>query len=195
MKISIRKSVFETNSSSMHSLIITNEKNKDEDLKKHDEKLNPAGFYYDRPVINDKAEKVYFLAALFENDKDNFGFLRFQHKVFLKVLKDNNETELLHNIELHRHQYCLNRDRRYCCNYFCEDVLMDCDCNFVEQFNKYFGNINDTSYLLSDDVNEDNILDIATKQFELNDRNKRELYQRLYDFIYKDGVIIPYEYL
>lgn len=33
MKIQIRKGMFETNSSSVHSLIITNARNKDEDYK------------------------------------------------------------------------------------------------------------------------------------------------------------------
>ena len=55
---------------------------------------------------------------------------------------------------------------RFCSNYFDNDVLIDCDCKFPKEFFNYFGVVSD-----------------------------EEMYQKLYDFIYGDGVIVPYEYM
>lgn len=165
MKISIRKGSFETNSSSMHSLVITNKKNQKNDYCKRKKEIENWGFYYsDKPVI-DKENKVYFLAALFEYDNHYDKVMSREYNIFLKILEDNNEEELLKNLQQNAKQFKEN-GCRFCSNYFDNDVLIDCDCKFPKEFFNYFGVVSD-----------------------------EEMYQKLYDFIYGDGVIVPYEYM
>lgn len=165
MKISIRRKAFETNSSSMHSLIITNERNKDEDYKRRENDIENYGLYYSNTPIMDKENKIYFLCSLFDYDKDYDNSLKREYEIFLRVLKDNNENELLSSFNTKKEK-CKEYDCRVCSNYFENDVLIDCTCRFDKEFKDYFGNCNDD-----------------------------ELYNKLYDFIYGDGVIIPYEYM
>ena len=71
MKIVIRKHSFETNSSSHHSLIFTNEKMKDRDIEKENYDKEP----FEEPGINEvceKEKKAYFLAGLFDYENKHY---------------------------------------------------------------------------------------------------------------------------
>ena len=165
MKISIRKGAFETNSSSMHSLVITNKKNQKKDYNKRKKEIENWGFNYSDKPVTDKENKVYFLAALFEYDNYYDKVMSREYNIFLKILKDNNEEELLETLQQNTKQF-KEKGCRFCSNYFDNDVLIDCDCKFPKEFFNYFGMV-----------------------------SEEELYKKLYDFIYGDGVIVPYEYM
>lgn len=171
MKLVIRKNTFETNSSSHHSLIITNEANLEKDLaeKREDDLFFFCGGPHE--PVRTKEEKVYFLAGLFDYETIDSNFMSYEYKIFLKVLEDNNEHLLLENIKAHRNMYIANRgEEPYCCNFFSNGPLVDCSCGFYTQFKKYFRK------------DETGI-------------SKEELYKNLYDFIYGDGIIVAYEEL
>lgn len=193
MKIAIRRGVFETNSSSNHALMITDKDNYENDKIKFEEKMN-SGFFpchggFAKP-ITDKAEKAYFLAHLFDCDKRNFNRLKKEYKIFTYVLKDNNETEILENIRLNHEKYINERSWCYCRKYYYDDILDHCTCNFEHEFNKYFNYIDVNKYLAY--LLDDN----AKKDFEeLIKKDDRNLYEKIYDFLYNDGMIVPFEYL
>lgn len=165
MKISIRRASFETNSSSMHSLVITNKKNQKKDYKNRKKEIENWGLYYSDTPVSDKENKVYFLAALFDYDDYYDKVMGREYNIFLKILKDNNEEELLEKIKIRNEEF-KRLGCRMCSHYFDNDVLIDCTCNFPKEFFNYFGVVSD-----------------------------EELYSKLYDFIYGDGVIVPYEYM
>ena len=76
MKIQIRRGMFETNSSSNHSLIITNAKCKKDEIKKHKNKMEEEyfcqGFFNDE--ISSKEDKILMLGGLFDYDHRFFYF-------------------------------------------------------------------------------------------------------------------------
>ena len=71
MKIQVRRGMFETNSSSVHSLIITNERDKDEDYKKmqKDEVLWYPDYITVGNCVHTKEDKVLMLGGLFDSEK------------------------------------------------------------------------------------------------------------------------------
>lgn len=172
MKIQIRKNIFETNSSSTHSLIITNSRDLDKDMEKM--KKEEKYFYPEYIRINchiaSKEKKVLMLGGLFNFENKINNCLKDEFQVFLQVLKDNNEKELLKKIEENTLNYKDEYDEPYCTNYFEDGCLIECNCKFKEKFIEYF----------------------AKKK--VIDENKKELYQKLKSFIYEDGIIIPYEF-
>ena len=90
MKITIRRSVFETNSSSNHSLIISNKKDLKEDIEKN--KLD-EDFYHsygaeENPIIT-KEDKCFFLQGIFEESLSSKKCSISLYNIFKKVLKDN----------------------------------------------------------------------------------------------------------
>ena len=197
MKIGIRRGVFETNSSSNHALMITDKDNYEDDKIKFENEMN-SGFFpchggFAKP-ITDKAEKAYFLAHLFDRDKSHFNRLKKEYKIFMYVLKDNNENEILENIKINHEKYINERSWCYCRKYYCDDILDDCTCGFEHEFNKYFHHIDVDKYLdyLLNDNKDEKTKDDFEKLIKKDDRN---LYEKIYDFLYKDGMIVPFEYL
>ena len=140
MKIQIRRGMFETNSSSVHALIITNERNKDkdyEDMKKEEHLWYPE-YITTSKCVHTKEDKVLMLGGLFDSENIPYRNLVEEYKIFLKVLKDNNETELLQKLKENKLEYKECPDEPYCTNYFCEGCLIECNCDFYSKFNKYF---------------------------------------------------------
>lgn len=167
MKIQIRKNIFETNSSSTHCLIITNEKNKENDIKKIIEKekfffLDSSSFQIN---LTTKKDKILMMAGLFDNENYQNNLID-EYNTFIKVLKDHNEIELLKQIEKNRKDFLNDPDEPYCTNYYYDGCLIECNCKFCHLFNQFF----------------------KTKE-----STKEELYQKITKFIYEDGIIIPYE--
>lgn len=194
MKIVIRNSIFETNSSSSHSLIITNKENLDKDVNAHAKKVGPCLKHYN--AVEKKEDKVLFLAGLFDYEVVQSNSLKEEYNLFLKVLKDNNEEELLKQVKDNKKEYKkASYDEPYCVNYFCDGVLMDCSCSFYNAYLNYFQIIINYSAIYEElsknkDYDENNFL---TKVQEAFEKQKEEVYQKLYDFIYKDGIIVAYE--
>lgn len=100
MKVVIRRSVFETNSSSNHCLILT----KKEDME---EKLNKVRKEYEwfmsvgteeNPIVS-KEDKCYLLQGIFEEELSSGFCSEAIYDIFKQVLKDNNEVEILEKIE------------------------------------------------------------------------------------------------
>lgn len=185
MKITIRKNTFETNSSSLHSLVITNEKDMEKDKEeflKNDAGLIIPGYSEFCKPLKTKEEKCYFLNDLFNKENVDYDMLKYQHKVFMKVLKDNKEEEILMNIALYNKEFKKAKysEPPFCQHSFYNGVLIECNCPFYDAFNKYFKHSLD--------------IDKETNDFPKIDKNNA-LYQELYKFIYEDGVIVPYEYL
>lgn len=198
MKVQIRRGVFETNSSSNHSLIITNRKN----FKKECEKVQKKCEWY---VINfsevddqvcTKEDKVLMLGGLFDYEVQNFGILQEEYEIFLKILKDNNEIELLEKVKENSKEYEKHSSEPYCTNYFYEGCLSDCTCSFYSKFLKYFDYESlKKEYYMYDDIRVFEIEDINEKEEMIQkiiEENKEIFYKKLYDFIYGDGVIVPY---
>ncbi len=169
MKIQIRKSVFETNSSSTHSLIITNQENKQPDIEQAIKNEEPywVDYLYFNEHLTTKDEKVLMLGGLFDFEIYRNHNLKEEYKVFLKILKDNNEKELLAKLEENRKNYLTKNEEPYCTNCFYNGCLIDCNCQFYQKFHEYF--------------------------YQKNDNENEDLYQKLFKFIYQDGIIIPYE--
>ncbi len=177
MKISIRKSMFETNSSSMHSLFITNKKDLEKTREEIYQDLKKEGCYFCSNQVETKEDKAYLLAGvMLYNKKESYGDMEYEYDILLKILKDNNEIEILKNIDIKAQEYLDGGSDPACCDYFYHGTLFDCTCFFEREFRKYF-NIN---FYQSDEP--------------LNVK-KEKLYKKLADFIYKDGVILTYDVL
>ncbi len=173
MKISIRRGMFETNSSSMHSLIITNKKELENDKKEFEETLKYCFYCYNS--IDSKEDKCYFLAGAFiclENE--SYEHFELEMSVLLQLLRDKNETEILKNIEKDKKNYLSESYSPACCNYYEEGTLVDCTCHLYTKFKNYF-KVN--LYVDYDKLKE----------------AKKELYDKLEEFIYGDGVILAYD--
>ena len=199
MKIAIRKGCFETNSSSNHSLIITNEEDMENDkaqfLKEEDEFFAPYGGFC-KP-LKTKEEKCYFMADLFHKENREFGVLENEYEVFIQVLKDNNEVEILNNIEIAKNQYFNYEvgEPKFCDSKYGQGCLIECNCPFYEKFKKYF-NLNLQTKSLDEllkELDEIGLEEMKKKEEERKPLNKEKLYKRLYEFIYVNGVIVPYE--
>ena len=199
MKIQIRRGMFETNSSSVHSLILTNVRDKDEDYKNMEKEEE---FWYPEYInvnhcVSTKENKVLMLGGLFDQEKYPYGSaLEEEYKIFIKILKDNNETELLQKLKENRLEFKSCPDEPYCTNYFSEGCLIECNCGFYSKFKAYFkpGSLSykdikeDIGTLgLEDPKEEEKILRKIVRE------NRKEFYKKLYDFIYGDGLIYPYE--
>lgn len=174
MKISIRQNCFETNSSSNHSLILTTKQNCEKDKAEFKKSIEKEFYFmpgcFNEPVET-KEEKCYFLGGLFDFDYSQFGILGQQYKIFIKVLTDNNENEILETLAQNRKEFLNGEIGDPCCSAFYDQgVLSECNCCFYEIFEKFF----------------------QVKNFE---DPEKDLYNMIYDFIFGDGVIIPYEYL
>lgn len=174
MKINIRRNCFETNSSSNHSLILTTKKDCEKDMcafkekKKKNRFISAGGF---RKRVETKEEKCYFLGGLFDFDARQFGELSQKYKIFIKILEDNNETEILEKLKVNRENYLNYKvGDPYCRKFFGESVLDECTCCFYRTFKEFF-----------DITNSDN--------------PQKDMYDMLYEFIYGDGVMVPYEYI
>lgn len=198
MKIQIRKGMFETNSSSVHALIITNERDKEKDCNKiRKEEALWEPYININYCLKKKEDKVLMLAGLFDGEQIPYGGMEDEYKIFIKVLKDNNEVELIEKIRKNRKEYRITRDEPYCTNYYSEGCLIDCNCCFYSKFNAYFkdevGSLNfnemkeDVGPLGLDEKEENRIIRKMVRE------NRKLLYNRLYDFIYGDGLIIPYD--
>ena len=198
MKIQIRRGVFETNSSSNHSLIITNRK----EYKKECEKVQKNCKWYkinfgevDKQVVT-KEDKALMLGGLFDYEVQNFGLLRKEHEIFLKILKDNNETELLEKVIKNSNKYKDHPSEPYCTEYFYEGCLDECTCSFYSKFKEYFDYDSlEKEYYMYDDIRVFEIKDLNKKEEmieQIIEENKKIFYKKLYDFIYGDGVIVPY---
>lgn len=194
MNFKARIGVFETNSSSTHSLILTNERELEKDLaKKKCEKEKMFDYGGPTEILRTKEDKVYFLAGTFDEDKRQFNFLEEEYKVFLKVLKDNKEKELLKNIKDHQKEYFKNKGEPYCTNYFEHNPLCDCTCCFHSHFQEYF-KINISSALLDVEFQEN----MDAKEFlnivdDIKRKKIKELYNKISEFLYGDGVIVAYD--
>ena len=177
MKIVVRKSVFETNSSSNHSLIFSNKKRFEIDNEKTlnylssftSAKLNPT-------IVSKKEDKVYFLGGFFDwIQRDGVYFddaYDNAYEVFVQVLKDNHDEKLIENLETNGISYLTkNDDEPYCRNYFDEGPLMDCDCGIETAFDDYFENF----------------------KYNSPEEYKEKLYKKFKDFIYGDGIVLTYE--
>ena len=193
MKISIRKYTFETNSSSNHSLILTNEKAIDKDKEEFKKDFLFSCFGGFLKPIKDKSQKAYFLAALFEYENNSYSCMEDEYEIFIKVLEDNNETEILEHIKLNIVDF--KKHGPYCEKFFNNGTLDDCICNFKKIFYKYFEltDINDLYDLKT-------IMNMTSDEYmkiknDLKIKNTSNLYQKIYDFLYKDGIMIPYEYI
>lgn len=197
MKIQIRKGMFETNSSSVHALIITNSRDKDKDYRdmKKEEHLWYPEYINVSDCVHTKEDKVLMLGGLFDSEKYPYnGGMDEEYKIFLKVLKDNNETELLQKLKENRKEFKEYPDEPYCTNYFCEGCLIECTCGFYTKFHKYFS-VGSVCY--DDFESEIGTLGLPEEEErkifrKIVRENRKELYKKLYDFIYGDGLIIPY---
>jgi hypothetical protein len=200
MKISIRKHTFETNSSSNHSLILTNEKDMEKDKEKFEKEL-----FGDDPLwenycdgfltpIKSVAEKAYFLNGVFNYENSDYEWMENEYKIFIKVLEDNNEAKILENIKLHNEQF-KNSGCPYCDKFYGEGTLTGCNCEFRKKFNKYFKLIDIQDIYTLEDIFKMSSKELDKIYREIATKNINGLYQKIYDFLYKDGIIIPYEYL
>lgn len=200
MKISVRKGCFETNSSSNHSLIITNEEDMENDkaqfLKEEDEFFAPYGGFC-KP-LKTKEEKCYFMADLFHKENREFKAMEEEYEVFIQILKDNNETEILENIKFSKNQYFNHEvgEPKFCDAQYGQGCLIECNCPFYEKFRKYF-NLNLSTKSLDELLKELEEIGIeGMKKKEEKERkplDKQKLYNKLKEFIYGNGVIVPYE--
>ena len=84
MKIAIRKKCFETNSSSNHTLIITNEEDLENDkaqfLKEEEDDFFAQYGNFCKP-LKTKEEKCYFMADLFHKENKDFGYVPFCYEL------------------------------------------------------------------------------------------------------------------
>ena len=201
MKIAIRKKCFETNSSSNHTLIITNEEDLENDkaqfLKEEEDDFFAAYGNFCKP-LKTKEEKCYFMADLFHKENKDFGSMEDEYEVFIQVLKDNNEEEILKTIEKNREDFYDGKvdEPQFCNDQYFNGCLIECNCPFYRKFRKYF-NLDLQTKSLEELLNE-----LETKGLEQLKKEEREnkpilneekLYKELYKFIYEDGIIVPYE--
>lgn len=200
MKIAIRKGCFETNSSSNHTLIITNENDIENDkaqfLKEEEDEWFAIYGNFCKP-LKDKAEKCYFMADLFHKENKDFHSMEEEYEVFIQVLKDNNEEEILKTIEQNRIDFYEGKvgEPQFCNDQYFNGCLIECNCPFYRKFRKYFNLDLKTKSL------EELLKEIETKGLEQMKKeeenkkplNKEKLYKKLYEFIYEGGIIVPYE--
>lgn len=196
MKIQIRMGMFETNSSSSHSLIITNKKRMKKD---YDKMIKENHFFYPEYIteedkVETKEDKVLMLSGLFDYE-NRYGLLKEERKIFIKVLKKNNENELLEKIKKYRKQY-KHSPEPYCTSYYYQGCLDQCTCCFYNQFKKYFKypsiEVNASLIRLSKKQGFDSPTDEFAFMKKTIRKNKKILYKKLYEFIYGDGMILPY---
>ena len=196
MKIVIRNATFETNSSSHHTLILTNEKDYKTDVKKMTEQMKREccwGGPHD--ALATKRDKVLFLAGLFDCDNRQFGLMTGEYHVFIKVLKDNNETQLLEEVVKNRADFFEHRrSEPFCNDYFNNGELWDCTCSFSKVFRDYF-KVRIDPYIVVKGLSGQSPEEFYAKAKEQLDEQTAQLYNKLYQFIYNDGLIVPYEYL
>lgn len=195
MKIQIRREMFETNSSSVHALIITNKRDKDKDYAamKKEEYIWYPEYIHESDCIHTKEDKVLMLGGLFDSENIVGAWMKEEYKIFMKVLKDNNETELIEKVKANSKEFKDYPDEPYCTNYFCEGCLMDCSCSFYSKFNAYFKHGSLTLQELRTDLQDWDLSEENEKKLKKIVReNRKELYKKIYDFIYGDGLIIPY---
>ena len=201
MKITVRKGCFETNSSSNHTLIITNEEDLENDksqhLKEEGENWAPYGGFC-KP-LRTKEEKCYFMADLFHKENREFGVMKTEYDVFIKILKDNNETEILNNIEIAKNQYFNYEvdEPKFCDSQYGQGCLIECNCPFYEKFKKYF-NLNFQTKSIDEflkELDEIGLEGMKKKEEQLKPIDTEKLYKKLKEFIYGNGVIVPYESL
>lgn len=171
MKIVVRKSVFETNSSSNHSLIITNSKEVKDEIKRLKREVEEeTGLIVQPGILDTKEDKVYMLGGFFDwvqgNDYNEYDEL---YDIFIKVLKDNNDEELINNLIIHREEH--KDEEPYCTTFFGEGTLRGCYC--------YFDNIVEKNFLKFCYSNDEEFT--------------KGVYSRLKDFIYGDGVFVLYD--
>lgn len=193
-KVTIRKQIFETNSSSTHAIILTNEKNYKKDF---DEQCNqPFTEIVNYNAIKTKEDKVICLAGLFDYETLKNKWLTEEYKLFIQILKDNNEKELLDIIKDNKKKFKKTPyDEPSCCDYFSYGPLADCTCCFYKRFKDYFKiEINYYSiYTELSKTNNCNESDFTEKvNIELA-KQKEKLYNKLYEFIYNDGIIVTYD--
>lgn len=194
MKIAIRKGVFETNSSSNHSLILTNKQNRKKD---EEEYFNPkdelfAPFILNINTLETVKDKAIFLAALMDEQVDKFGSYEKEYKLLMKILKEHNEVEILKEIEENK-SYYNEHGEPFCTNYYFHNTLSDCTCDLRKAFNKYFGFKSASDILANKDFDFDEFMKIS-KQIDEEERELREQFEKkLEDFLYGDGVIIAYD--
>ncbi len=198
MKIQIRRGIFETNSSSNHSLIITNRRCFEEECKKAQEEYEWYTIRFGKVDVQvvTKEDKALMLGGLFDYEVQRFGFMTREYAIFLKVLKDNNEEALLRKIKENSDKYREHPSEPYCREYFCEGCLDDCTCSFYSKFKKYFDydSLTKEAYMYDDSrvVALDDPDEKERMILQIIEENKEALYKKLYDFIYGDGVIVPY---
>jgi hypothetical protein len=183
MKVVIRRSVFETNSSSNHCLILTKKEDAEEKLKKVKEEYKwfmSTGAEYN-PIIT-KEDKCYLLQGVFEEQLAYEQCDKTVYDIFKQVLKDNNEMEILEKIERHLIDYNENNYCMLCEDYFCHGSLCDCNCNFLFLLEKFF------------DVKIKYIYD-KEKQYIIAEESKKMIYDMFYSYIYEEVIVIPYEYI
>ena len=144
--LQIRCNTFETNSSSNHSLIITNSKEFNEENEKITNEIKKwtSGIVYPK-ILDTKEDKVYMLGGFFDwVHKEGYSSYDDEYEVFIQVLKDSNEEELIKNLETNGKDYLSGEDDEpYCTNYFWEGTLMGCYCGFDRCFDTYFKNYPD----------------------------------------------------
>ena len=123
--------------------------------------------------------------------------------ILRKILKDNNETEILANIEKAKQQYFDREvgEPSFCDSRYGQGCLIECNCPFYEKFRKYF-NLNNITKSLDGFLKEldgflkelDEIgIEGMMKKEEAKPIDVKKLYKKLKEFIYGDGVIVPYE--
>lgn len=197
MKITIRKNIFETNSSSTHSLILTNKEDLEKDLDKernNKEEFYPSILCYDK--FDKKEDKILFLGGLFDYELINNDDMQEEYDVFIKLLKDQKEDALIEQLienqnEFKKYPY----DEPYCRNFFCHGVLTDCTCCFQTKFKNYFKIEISYSKIFLELSKTNNDLKMVFDEKVKNEilRQKEQLYQKLYNFIYHDGIIVAYD--
>lgn len=195
MKFQIRNSVFETNSSSTHCLILTNKKRKKKAIEKVKKEQYFFTFISPDDELVEKKDKILMLGGLFDYE-NRYGFLTEERKIFLKLLKDKNETELLLQVKENTKEYKNHPDEPYCSSYYYHNCLSDCTCCFYYKFKKYFKPKPMEFAQLLNDPRVCNIEDYLEKQKAIKKiikENKLDLYNKLSKFIYEEGIIIPYD--
>jgi len=193
-KVTIRKQIFETNSSSTHAIILTNEKNYKKDFDKHCEDFFVEIGNY--TAIKKKEDKIICLAGLFDYETVQNNWLTGEYELFIQVLKDNKEKELLDIIKKNKKKYKKNSyDEPSCCDYFSYGPLADCTCCFYKHFKDYFKIKIDyySIYTELSKTNNCNERDFTKKVKSELAKQREKLYNKLYEFIYNDGIIVTYD--
>ena len=209
MKIVIRRGVFETNSSSNHSLILTNKEKFKEMLPKlreetkYDHMFN--SYEDEENYITSKMDKCCLLSGVFEREMFGYDYecdlficnleMLEIYKVFRQVLKDNNEYEILKELKEHLINFNKNNYGFFCEDYFEHGVLCDCYCNFLDEFSIYY----DVELYLP--KKKYVLLDVDGKKVAVADKPSgydvlyKKLYDKFYEYIYGEAFVIPYESL